>query len=288
LRRAALLYALSAALGCRGGEEKKGDPPPAPVAGDDTPGSAPVAPAPAAVSLAPEALPPETSEAALLERAYPAWGAVLERAVLLARRGDRGAAYGRIAMIAGATWLIDETPTARGLGIRIAGAGSAVLEVKPGQRVLAFGAWEAEERRWVWRVVRLVALRGDAAANPPPAVTVEPPPAATVEPLPGDLVQSGTPPEGARTFWVVAAPVKAGDGWTIADVKDGPPVATLLLPGEMLGAPYGGLDYLAPEERWTLARGKAYAAPVSEVQLRRKLPLPVLRASSPPVAVAAE
>ena len=263
---------LAAALGCRGGEEKKAEPPPAvPPASE-----APSATAPA--TLVPEALPPETSEGSLLERAYPAWGAVLERASLLARRGQRGAAYGRIAEVAGATWLIDETPTANGLGIRIAGAGGARLDVKPGQRVLAFGAWEAAERRWVWKVERLVGLRapgGDA-------------PAVAREPLPAKLLASGVAPEGARVFWVLAAPAKAGDGWSIADQKDGPPVATLLLPGEMLGAPYGGLDYLAPEERWTLARGKQYAAPVVEVQLRRKLPLPVLRASAPPVAVAAQ
>ena len=112
--------------------------------------------------MAPEPLPPETREAVLLERAYPAWGAVLERAALLGRRGERGAAYGRIASADGATWLIDETPAARGLGIRLAGAGGAALEVTPGQRVLAFGAWEAVERRWVWKVVRLVALQGAA------------------------------------------------------------------------------------------------------------------------------
>lgn len=223
----------------------------------------------------PEALPAETAEAGLLERAYPAWGAVLERSALLVRRGDRGAAYGRVAAAAGGTWLLDETPTAAGLGIRLAGAGGATLEVSPGQRVLAFGAWVAEGGRWVWRVERLVALKSSAAAAPAPAD----------EPLPGKLVRTGAPAEGARTFWVVAGPVKTGDGWTIADARDGPPVATLLLPGEMLGAPYGGLDYLAPEERWTLARGKPYAAPVSEVQLRRKLPLPVLRATAPPVAV---
>jgi len=264
---------LAAALGCRGGEENKAEPPPVVPPAGEVP-APPTAPA----TLVPEALPPETSEASLLERAYPAWGAVLERASLLARRGQRGAAYGRIAEVAGATWLIDETPTARGLGIRIAGAGGARLEVKAGQRVLAFGAWEAAERRWLWKVERLVGLRaldGDA-------------PAVAGEPVPAKLVASGAAPEGARVFWVLAAPVKAGDGWSIADEKDGPPVATLLLPGEMLGAPYGGLDYLAPEERWTLARGKPYAAPVVEVQLRRKLPLPVLRASAPPVAVAAQ
>ena len=229
-------------------------------------------------SIQPEALPPETREEALLERAYPAWGAVLERAALLGRRGERGAAFGRVAIVGEGTWLMDETATAPGLGIRIAGAGGARLEVTAGQRVLAFGAWQAEERRWVWRVERLVALeaaRGEAAV---PAV----------EPLPGRLLRSGPAPEGARTFWVLAAPVRAGDGWTIADAKDGPPVATLLLPGEVLGAPYGGLDYLAADERWSLAQGTPYAAPMSEVQLRRKLPLPVLRASAPPVAVAAE
>jgi hypothetical protein len=127
----------------------------------------------------------------------------------------------------------------------------------------------------VWKVERLVALGGGGE----PAKPLE------VEPLPGKLVGKGPPPAGARVFWVVAAPAKPGDGWTIADGKDGPPVATLLLPGEALGAPYGGLDYMAPEERWTLARGKPYAAPMSEVQLRRKLPLPVLRAGAAPVAV---
>lgn len=224
----------------------------------------------------PEALPPETGEAALLERAYPAWGAVLDRASLLARRGQRGAAYGRVAEVGGTTWLVDETPAARGLGIRIAGAGGAHLEVAAGQRVLAFGAWEAADRRWVWKVERLVGLSAAVGGEVP---RIE------VEPVPGKLMASGPVPEGARVFWVVATPVKAGDGWTIADQKDGPPVATLLLPGEMLGEPYGGLDYLAAEERWPLARGKSYAAPMTEVQLRRKLPLPVLRASAPPVAV---
>jgi hypothetical protein len=275
LRRTAIVALAAASLvGCRGGEKKKADPPSAPV----TDASPEVPAKPALSVITPEALPPETREAVLLARAYPAWGAVLERAALLGRRGERGAAYGRIAAKDGATWLIDETPAARGLGIRLMGAGGAALEVTPGQRVLAFGAWEAVERRWVWKVVRLVALEGGGGEAPAPPV----------EPLPGKLLASGTAPEGARTFWVVAAPVRAGDGWAIADAKDGPPVATLLLPGEMLGAPYGGLDYLAPDERWTLALGRPYAAPMSEVQLRRKLPLPVLRASAPPVAVAAQ
>ncbi len=268
----AAFFALVAALACGGEKEEK-----KPVAPPRAQDSAPAPPAEPA-TLVPEALPPETSEAALLEHAYPAWGAVLERASLLARRGQRGAAYGRVAVIEGATWLLDETAAARGLGIRITGAGGARLEVAAGQRVLAFGAWEAADRRWIWKVERLVGLR--AAEGEAPAVAADP--------VPGKLVTGGPAPEGARVFWVVAAPVKAGDGWSIADEKDGPPVATLLLPGEVLGAPYGGLDYLAPEERWSLARGKPYAAPVAEVQLRRKLPLPVLRASAPPVAVAAQ
>ena len=276
--RAAWFYALGAALplalACRGGEDDRAKE----TAPPDKGAPPPVEPAePVTAAIVPEALHPETAEAGLLERAYPAWGAVLDRAGLLLRRGERGAVYGRVAAVAGVTWLIDETATAAGLGIRMAGKGGTRLEIAPGQRVLAFGAWEADGPRWVWRVDRLVALRGTGSAAPPAPVG---------EPLPGALVRTGAAGEGARTFWVLAAPVKAGDGWTIADLKDGPPVATLLLPGEMLGAPYGGLDYLAAEERWTLARGKPYAVPVSEVQLRRKLPLPVLRATAPPVAVA--
>ncbi|HEU5056685.1 MAG TPA: hypothetical protein VFU21_09160 [Kofleriaceae bacterium] len=275
MTRPALLLGLAAFLaGCRCGEGKKVEPAPAVIA--DAAPHAPATRSPPVIEL--EALPAETREAVLLERAYPAWGAVLERGGLLGRRGQRGAAYGRVAARGDDLWLLDETPSAPGLGIRVAGAGGARLDVSPGQRVLAFGAWEAEGKRWVWKVDRLVALAAGSGEAP----------ALAVDPLPGKLVRRGAAPEGARTFWVVAAPVKAGDGWTIADAADGPPAATLLLPGEVLGAPYGGLDYLAPEERWTLARGKPYAAPMSEVQLRRKLPLPVLRASTPPVALAAQ
>ena len=279
MRPGALATAALLLVGCRCGEDKKAEPAPAPVT-DELPAAPPLTPS---ASITPEALPPETREAVLLERAYPAWGAVLERGRLLGRRGQRGAAWGRVAALDGALWLLDETPTAPGLGIRLAGAGGAALEVSPGQRVLAFGAWEADERRWLWTVERLVALGAAAGAAPAPAAAP-----LAVEPLPGALVGRGAVPEGARTFWVLVAPVKAGDGWTIADAADGPPAATLLLPGEVLGAPYGGLDYLAPDERWSLARGKPYAAPMSEVQLRRKLPLPVLRASAAPVAVAAQ
>src|SRR5690606_14408300 len=123
-------------------------------------------------------MPDGLSEEELVRRtgAVPAWQAALDRGRLLARRGERGAALGRVGAEAGGyRWLIDETDRAGGLGIRIAAAAGAgrdgeALPVEEGMRVMAAGAWEVdEERRWVWRVTRMIRLpdgAGGAGAAP--------------------------------------------------------------------------------------------------------------------------
>ncbi len=260
--------------------------------GDDDPGVKPVTPAPAVFDAAPppiDARPPVVveelaagaAEASVLEeaRAVPAWTAVLERSRMLARRGERGAVFGRVGPpvggAGGASWLLDESDTARGLGIRIATASGGAFPAPAGERVLARGAWTTDpDRRWLFvadRLQRLPPASGDVASAAGDAF------------LPGELVRTGEPREGDREFVVVAAPAKPGDGWGIADKKGVPPAEVLLLPGE--AAIYGGLDFLSPDERWSLEVGKRYAAPVVPIKTARKPPLPLLRATAAPIAL---
>ncbi|HUS67868.1 MAG TPA: hypothetical protein VMZ28_25205 [Kofleriaceae bacterium] len=223
-----------------------------------------------------EELPAGVTEAAALDdaRALPAWSAVLERGRLLARRGERGAVFGRVGPTAGGvTWLVDESDTARGLGIRVTTTSGGEFPAKAGERVLAHGAWTTTaDRRWVFAAERLVRL----ASAEGPAPTGE-------SFLPGELIRAGEPREGDRELVVVSAPSKPGDGWGIADKKGAPATEVLLLPGE--AAIYGGLDFLAPDERWQLEVGKRYAAPVVPIKTVRKPPLPLLRATAAPVAL---
>ncbi len=246
--------------------------------------------------IALETLAAGTGENALLAAAgaLPAWVAVLERGRLLARRGERGAVWGRVAPeVEGSLWLLDESGGAPGLGIRLAGAGRA-LAVGPGRRVVAWGAWAVDdERRWVWRAERLAALSevaADTAGRSRPAPVVAPLPGRLVSDLPappdGAMLPSEHGKAGPLLFAVVAAPIKPGDGWAIADRIKGPPSAVLLLPGE---APiHGGLDYLSPDERWALEPGQWYAAPATAPSKPpRPGDLPVLRARAAPARVPA-
>lgn len=271
--------------------------PPATASRDEVPGGPiPVAP-----------FPPGTDEAAFLTAAgaRPAWTAARDRAGLLARHGQRGAAWGLGRRDAsGQLWLVDPTETAATLGIRLAGAGGRALDAGAG-RIVAWGAWGVDDqRRWTWQVERMVAL-------PPAAGQPAPPEPLPSPPLPGHLVADGPRPadavppsqlqkSGQVVFVVVAPPAKPGDGWTIADEVKAQPTALLVLPGE--AAIYGGLDYLSPDERWPLVPGAWYAAAAAPSKSSRaskpsaapskpprpsgKPPapgdLPVLRAVAPP------
>jgi hypothetical protein len=283
--------------------------------------------------------PPGRGEEAVLAaaEALPAWSAVLARGRLLDRRGERGAAWGRV--VAGpwhTAWLMDETEAGAGLGIALAGAGGRKLEVKPGARVVAWGAWAAEgeaQKRWVWRVDRLVGLppakagsaapgagsaasgsaasgsaasgsaasgsaasgsaaSGSAASGSAASGSAASAPALLPSARIGELAAppaDALPPSqrvqsGMLLFIVVAAPAKPGDGWSVADAPKQPAAALLVLPGE--AAVYGGLDYLAPEERWALQPGAWYAVPVTAPSKPpRDGALPVLRAQAAPSRV---
>jgi len=238
------------------------------------------------------ALPAGADERAFLGSvdAVSAWSAVRERARLLARHGDSGAAWGRLKRAEdGQVWLLDETETAAALGIRLVGAGGRELDVpRAGGRAVAWGAWSADARRgWVWQVGRLVALPAKKSARPGASPAV-PLPAQLVGELP-ERPEAALPPSQLQAadvilFVVRAAPAKPGDGWLIADQPKGPPAAYLVLPGE---APiYGGLDYLSADEHWPLEPGSWYAVRATPPgKPPRQGDLPVLRAGEPPARV---
>ncbi|HLU66467.1 MAG TPA: hypothetical protein VKZ63_09345 [Kofleriaceae bacterium] len=236
-------------------------------------------------------MPDGLSEEELVRRtgAVPAWQAALDRGRLLARRGERGAALGRVGAEAGGyRWLIDETDRAGGLGIRIAAAAGAgrdgeALPVEEGMRVMAAGAWEVdEERRWVWRVTRMIRLpdgAGGAGAAPGGAAAAE-------LPLPAHMVaEAEAAPEGWRALFVVDGPIKAGDGWAVSESEGGAVAAIILLPGE--ASPYGGQDFLAADERWSLEVGRRYAFELGRLRRALGSNLPLHRALAPPLALPA-
>lgn len=163
--------------------------------------------------------------------AISAWQAVIDRAQLLARRGQKGVVFGRVgpailapapapatppgAADAGApppapppppdaglvpspyVWLVDDTEGNGSLGIRIA-LGKHAASAKEGDRIAASGAWELdEERRWFWRANALQPL----AAPPAPAAgsgsagrpAADAPPA-----VPGHVPPTGPFPPGVK------------------------------------------------------------------------------------------
>lgn len=228
--------------------------------------------------------------------AVPAWQAVIDRAQLLSRRGQRGVVYGRVgpailvadkAIDAGLvatpyTWLVDDTEGNGALGIRVKLEGKA----KEGDRVAIDGAWDLDaERRWFWRVEKVTAV--PAAA---PSDLKEPPLAA-----PSHVIANGELPSGARTislakdgdavyFQIVGpAPTTEGDGWQVADELGNPTFALMNLPGER--ASYGGQDMKQPDERWALRRGQTYWVRIGKVRKRGADKPALVNARTAPVRV---
>ncbi len=232
------------------------------------------------------------SEAAALRQAgaIPVWRGVIGRARYLARRGQRGALYGRLVIDAGGVrWLIDETEGAGALAARVDLGGATGLT--EGDRLVAWGAWKvvaaagaAAERHWVWaadEIARLPALAappadGYAATGPGHAIE-------SVEHLaqPAEVVESVPRRGGGIVFEVVSGPHRRGEGWTIAGRSHWPPAAILDLPGDQES--YGGQDLRAPGERWQLEKKVRYVIRVARWRPpRHPGELPVLRAISPP------
>jgi hypothetical protein len=239
----------------------------------------------------PEPEPPDPGKLIAELGAIPAWQAVIDRAQLLARRGQHGVAYGKIGpaiMQLGAApepvgsakpidaglepspyvWLVDDTEGNGTLGIRVLlGKETA----KEGDRVALGGAWFLDDaKRWYWKVDSLTAL-----PPAPPSDIKEPP-----VPVPSHEVQTGNYPSGARTisvakdndavyFQIVGPPpVRDGDGWLVANELGDVPFARLVLPGER--AAYGGQDMRAADERWVLKRAQTYWVRIGKIRKSSK------------------
>ncbi|MEJ7604289.1 MAG: hypothetical protein WKG01_40895 [Kofleriaceae bacterium] len=239
--------------------------------------------------------------------AIPAWQAVIDRARLLARRGQRGTVYGRIGptvlvvdpeppppapgargpradagMIASPyVWLVDDTEGNGALGIRVLlGKHTA----KEGDRVALAGAWALDNvRRWYWKVDTLQAVPAAASSDVPDQA-----------PIPSHAIRDGNLAAGARTISVARdndavyfqlvgpSPANDGDGWAVADELGDTPFALLTFPGER--GSYGGQDLRAPDERWQLKRGQTYWVRIGKIRKRVDKPA-LIRTVTAPVRV---
>lgn len=250
--------------------------------------------------------------------AVPAWQAVIDRAALLGRRGQRGVVYGRLGsavMIpapppppppppppgtppprpaapvdAGVIaspylWLVDDTEGNGTLGIRVELASKLAGKATEGERVALGGAWELDAaHRWFWRADAL-----DKLPPPPASDLKEPQPA-----VPSHAIARGELPAGARTlslakdgdavyFQIVGpAPTTEGDGWAVADELGNPTFALMNFPGER--ASYGGHDMRQPDERWVLRRGQTYTVRIGKLRKRTGKPA-LVNARTAPVRV---
>src|SRR5690606_30832438 len=122
--------------------------PVAPVAIEDAAPPAPVV----------EAFDAGADEAAALRElgARPAWEAVIDRAELLARRGDGGAVVGTLVEGEGGLLLVDDEAGDGALAIRV--RAPAGMQVEAPFRALVWGAWVAEDGRWLWQATRVARL----------------------------------------------------------------------------------------------------------------------------------
>ena len=242
----------------------------------------------------------DPSKAIVQLGAIPAWQAVVDRTLYLARRGQHGVVYGVVgpadapppqgtgsgsgsAVVTGSyVWLVDDTEGNGSLAIRVA---LGMKGAKEGDRVALGGAWQLDDaRHWFWKVDTLVQL-------PPgkPSESKDPQPA-----MPGHAIANGELPNGARTigvakdgdavyFTVVGQPpVIDGDGWQVADELGNPTFAVMTLPGER--ASYGGQDMRAADERWSLRRGQTYWVRIGHFHKRGDKP-PTVTARTAPVRV---
>jgi hypothetical protein len=288
-----LVPAIAALLACGDRRAEQAPPPPpgdaaaAPVgdvgaAGADTePDDVGVAPVGSTDPVDLAEPPPEVGVDQL--GAIPAWRAVVDRAQLLARRGDGGVVYGQIGGAVAATpltWLIDETEGDGALAIRVDFGPSVPPE---GSRVAVRGAWKVDDaRRWYWAAAAVTPLpRHDA----PAAAPAHPPGHVIADaPAPGGWAKVRDPSRARDgdlcAFTVVEVPVRDGDGWGASDRKWGTLMAYVQLPGEHVS--YGGHDLRTADERWSLKKGWTYWVRVAKVR-RRDGQIPVIEAASPPV-----
>lgn len=213
--------------------------------------------------------------------ALPAWSAVIERDRLLARRHQRGVAFGLLGARddgAGEWWLHDQTEGNGTLAIRV--RLPAGLPVETGDRLAVWGAWEPVGERWVFASDRAETLAGGRLSPPPAPFAIASAPAPSEDALP----VSQRARAGAIVFAIVGRPARFGDGWLVADRRDQPPVARLFLPGER--RPYGAQTPPVAGEWWALEVGATYELEIARFRPPRQAgQLLVLQATTPPVRI---
>lgn len=288
-----IALALLAAAGCGGHRDRDDGDQTAPAPGTPAPrdpaATAPTAEPPAA-ALVDLAIPGKESDALDAAGAVPAWDAVIDRTRWLARRGDRGAVWGRMGAAVDPAaspatdperWFVDERG-AGSLAIRV--ALPATIALDDGDRAVLYGAWAVDaEQRWFWQVSGAARLPGRPDGDPDPLAASRP--GHHIEAIRAadgaGPVSAVGPDGGVIWFEVVRGPRRPGDGWAIADRTRFAAVAVLLLPGE--AEPYGGQDYMTPDERWDLDRNVRYLVRVGRWRAARKPDeLPQMRALTPP------
>lgn len=264
--RVATVAALVTVVGACGERADERPPPPPPA--DAAP-----PPADAAPSVR------ELSEATGID----AWQAVIDRDRYLARRGDEVAVVGRLGPTVGDDrWLVDDGEGEGLLAIRVALPAYA-RGLADHERVQVQGAWEVgPERRWRLRAREVGRVAGAPSYAPTYAPGHE---LEVLEQAPeAALPPSQVARRGETVFYVVAKPLRYGDGWQIADERGDEPVAWLWLPGER--AIYGGQNLLTPDERWPLKVGGRYVVAVRRARDGRgEGAMRTIRAAGPPRAV---
>lgn len=270
-----LFSSLLFAFACRGEKAPSAAPQPGDAAIAAARSPAPAATPSAAEPDQEEAPPPVvepfewpdsvSSEATALTAAdiVSAWDAVIERSRYLARRGDRGAIFGRMGEVIADSqlpmrWLSDETKGEGALRVRV--AHDPRLVVQPGLRVVVWGAWEVDAAgRWYWRAERIASLEArDPDEEAAIQALMEIP---SVESAPEEaLPVSELTADGTIVFVVRRTPQQPSDGWEIFDPGGRVAVARLLLPGD--DPSYGAQDYRSADERWQLQRGARYTVAV--------------------------
>ncbi|HSN28157.1 MAG TPA: hypothetical protein VLT45_17850 [Kofleriaceae bacterium] len=258
-------------------------------------------------------------------RAVPAWQAVVDRTLYLARRGQHGVVYGTLGApiplpppppgTGSASTAAAGSGAAAGSAAAAAAAGSAAvppaspytwlvddtegngalairvelgkyaLETKTGDRVALGGAWALDDTKHYYWKVD--ALQALRPAKPIDSKDSPLPPGhvITTGDFPAGVKRISLAKEGDAAYFTVVGAPPTVDG-------DGWPVADEL-GNPVVGllvlpgerASYGAQDMRTPDERWQLKRGQTYWVRISRFHKRGADKPPAIIARTPPVWV---
>ncbi|HEY4055794.1 MAG TPA: hypothetical protein VGM39_04270 [Kofleriaceae bacterium] len=233
--------------------------------------------------------------------AIPAWQAVVDRYLYLARREQSGIVFGRVGapvmqlappppppeVVPGKTpprgptkpedlplepsgyaWLVDDTEGNGALAIRV------LFDAKKpppaaGDRIAVRGAWELDAKnRWYWKSAGVEAVPAAPASDLADAQPAAPDHAIATGPLPPGARTISVAKDGDLVYFQITGPlpVTEGDGWQVADAFGAPAVALLALPGERPA--YGGQEMRGDDEKWHLKRQRTYVVRIGKIRKR--------------------